>query len=284
MRILLTGATGFLGSYVLKDLLKANYSVTVLKRSVSNTRRIQTILSLCDCYDLDRLPLEEIVCSAKPDVVIHCATSYGRNEDLSAVVSTNLVFAVNLLESAIENGCGYFINTDSFFCKQIPERLETGKKLYMPEYTLSKNTFREWGQMRANEGKITFINLRMEHIFGADDSKGKFVPWVEEMLEANVPSIDLTSGTQMRDFVPVSKAAEVYSRVLNSISSYKGYCGFDVGTGEAISIREFVENLKEKIGADTELRFGAIPTKENEIMYSAADSRSPFLVHRNGFF
>ena len=152
--------------------------------------------------------------------------------------------------------------------------------LYLPEYTISKFQFREWGKLRANQEKITFINLQMEHIYGSNDGKGKFIPWVERKLEENVPYIELTDGIQLRDFVPVEDVAEVYLQVLSELPMYEGYHSFEVGTGKAISVRQFVEKLKERFHATTELRFGAIPRSEAEIMWSNAESTSPYLTSK----
>ena len=52
--VLITGATGFLGSHLVKALLKDNYRVVILKRSFSNIKRIENVLSQCCVYDIDQ--------------------------------------------------------------------------------------------------------------------------------------------------------------------------------------------------------------------------------------
>lgn len=277
MKVLLTGATGFLGSNVLRALLREGHEVAVTLRTTSNLERIGDLEG--QYVGLGTNDWKGSFASFMPEVVVHCATSYGRGAaDAEEVFSSNLVFPVILLERAIACGCKYFVNTDSFFCKQLPVRIEKGERLYMPDYTLSKYQFSEWGKLRAIEGKICFIDLRMEHIYGPGDRADKFVPWLEAQLEANVPSIDLTAGTQVRDFVHVQDAAEIYTHVLNDLRKYEGYYRFEIGTGKPIELRDFIEWRKRELKSNTKLNFGAIPMKAEEILRSVADEKSPYLV------
>ena len=83
--ILLTGATGFLGSYLLEAFLQKGYKVVVLKRSTSNIWRIQDLITQIICYDVDIQPLENAFTDQHIDYVVHTACHYGRNEDIKKV-------------------------------------------------------------------------------------------------------------------------------------------------------------------------------------------------------
>lgn len=175
MKILITGATGFLGSHLLHRLLEKENQVVVLKRSFSSLERILDVVNECHVYDIDKNSLSSIFQQEAVDVVIHCATVYGTDEE--KVFEANFETPLKLLRQSIQYGCKYFINTDTFYCKQLPERLLKGCPLYKPEYTMSKYLFREWGKACAIEGKINFLNLQMEHIYGPNDNPQKFIPW-----------------------------------------------------------------------------------------------------------
>ncbi len=271
MNILLTGATGFLGSHLLKALLRKEYDVSVLKRSTSNCRRIDKELDRCRLYDVDRVELEEVFRVGSFDAVIHCATEYKtKANQASDVVNSNLLFPLQILETAISARCLYFINTDSFFTKQLPERFYNSHALYAAEYTLSKYQFREWGRMRAIERKINFVNLQMEHIYGPDDSPEKFVSFLVHSMRSGAKKIDLTDGIQIRDFIHVEDAITAYLAVLGHLDNLTGYHSFEVGTGVSRTVREFIEEIHGEIGSATTLNFGSIPRKDTEIMFSTA--------------
>ena len=271
MKILLTGATGFLGSHLLKALLRKEHDVSVLKRSTSNCRRIDKELDKCRLYDVDRADLGEVFREGAFDAVIHCATEYKTKENqTSDVVNSNLLFPLQILETAISANCPYFINTDSFFTKQLPDRFRNDQALYAPEYTLSKYQFREWGMMRAIEQKINFVNLQMEHIYGPDDSPEKFISFLIHSMRSGAKEIDLTDGIQIRDFIHVDDAVEAYLAVLKHLENLTGYHSFEVGTGVSRTVREFVEAIHREMGTATTLNFGSVPRKDTEIMFSTA--------------
>lgn len=132
-KILLTGATGFLGSHLLEALILNGYPTVILKRSFSNTWRIDHLVSDVKSYDIDKVPVERAFEKNNIATVIHTVTHYGRNQDtVSRVVETNLLFPLKLLETAV------LFNTDTFF------NTDTLLYNYLNIYSLSKKQFTEW--------------------------------------------------------------------------------------------------------------------------------------------
>jgi CDP-paratose synthetase len=125
--ILMTGLTGYLGGRLARRL-SADTTVTLsaLKRSFSDTSPVEDILGRITCYDVDVVSPVSAFEKAPVDVVIHCATNYGRNhESRSSIVDANLVLPLKLLEASVKHGVKAFINTDTM--------LDKG----MSDYTLS---------------------------------------------------------------------------------------------------------------------------------------------------
>jgi len=89
--ILITGATGFLGSNLLKRLIRENYQIILLMRSSSNPERISDVLGKVVRYNADETDLTQIFDNHSIDTILHCATSYGRKEvSPLALLETNL--------------------------------------------------------------------------------------------------------------------------------------------------------------------------------------------------
>jgi nucleoside-diphosphate-sugar epimerase len=266
-KVLLTGATGFLGSHLLKGLLASGHAVVVLKRSGSSTARIAGHLSCVSSYDLDSVPLKAVFERAPIDAVIHAATAYGR-EGVSAgeVVATNVVLGTELLEAAAACGVPLFMNTGTFSAKgvELPDGLA--------QYVRTKRQFSEIGVRFAARSRIAFVELQLEHVYGPADGKTKFVPTLLEALIEGRAEFDLTRGAQLRDFVYVDDVVAAYLRVLERRADIAGPSQrFEVGSGEAVALADFVRLAREIAGSATKLNFGALPDRAGDMPHSAAD-------------
>jgi len=262
--VLLTGATGFLGSHLLEELIKENYSVVIVKRSFSNTWRINHLLDQVKLYNIDEISLKKVFQDNRINTVIHTACSYGRKgESLSEIVTTNVLFGIELLELAVQ------FNTDTFF------NTDTLQYEYLNRYTLSKKQFVEW--LKAESVNIRVINLKLEHMYGPKDDEQKFIPWIITQLHKQVDEIQLTEGEQKRDFIFVEDVVSAYMIMLKNYKGMQGFTKFDVGTGELVTVRNFVEEIKhiyEKLNksSSTKLNFGALPYRSGEPMQISVDN------------
>ncbi|MDW5549193.1 NAD-dependent epimerase/dehydratase [Methanosarcina sp.] len=259
--ILLTGATGFLGSHLLEALIKEDYETVILKRSFSNTGRIDKFLDKVKSYDIDIVPIEKAFKEQKIDVVIHTATNYGRkNEKVSEIVDVNLIFSLKLLEIATDFNINTFFNTDTLQYKHISN------------YTRSKKQFAEWLKVFGEAKKTKVVNLSLEHMYGPGDDANKFVVWLMEQMLSNVDEINLTTGKQKRDFIYIDDIVNAYMLLLRQSKNLPQVSEFDVCTGKQVSVREFVLKLKDTIESinnkpiSTKLNFGAIPYRKGEMM------------------
>ena len=260
-RILLTGGTGFLGSALLRALI-TGFDVTVLKRTTSRTDRVADLLhhDRIRWIDLDKTDLPELFTSQHFDVVLHCATNYGRGKrSILDTASANLLLPLTLLQLGIEHGVKTFINTDTVIDKRVNE------------YSLSKKQFLEWLQNAA--GKIQSVNIALEHFYGPFDDESKFTTMIFHKLMRGEPSIDLTPGDQKRHFIYIDDVVRAFCCILDKLDNLpSGFSSFEVSTEQSISIREFVLLAKSIIGnSSTQLNFGAIPYRANELMDSRTD-------------
>ncbi|MBI4699002.1 MAG: NAD-dependent epimerase/dehydratase, partial [Nitrospirae bacterium] len=258
-------------SHLLEGLLNENYKVVIIKRSFSNAWRIEHLLHKLRYYDADKESLEKVFKENEIDVVIHTATTYGRKgENHAAIIESNLLLPVKLLELSISHGTSSFFNTDSFF------NTSSLNYKYLSGYSISKRQLVEWLQLISD--KIQIVNLKLEHLYGPKDSNNKFVIWLITQCIKDEPELKLTAGEQKRDFIYVSDAVSAFLLTLRKRGQLSNYSEFEVGTGEGISIRDFAIKVKEKVSfvsgreVRTILNFGAIPYRAGECMERKADN------------
>lgn len=261
MNILLTGATGFLGSNLLARLVKDGHKVTILVRGSSSFQRITPLLDRITIHTFGDSSLYDLFHANQIETVIHCATNYGRgNTDPSKLLEANLTMPLQLLHAGCDAGARCFINTDTILDKSVSD------------YALSKSQFQEWLGRYAQ--KMVCVNVALEHFYGPHDDATKFVSYIVKQLLDGVESIDLTRGEQKRDFIYIDDIVSAFLLILGSCASLEsGYIDYEVGTGVTISIRDFVELAKQVTGnTRTRLNFGAVPYRKNEPMETAVNT------------
>ncbi len=261
--VLITGINGFLGSHLAKGLSK-NYKIVGLEYSVENLFRLKDysfkVYSSGD--EINTIFKENEIFA-----IIHAATIYRKDTDpIESLILTNILLPVKLFELANCFNVTLFLNTDSFFNN------EKYKYSYLSDYTLSKKQVLEW--LKSIEGECKLINMKIFHMYGPDDSPGKFIPQIMSKLKNNEPYVDATLGEQIRDFIYISDVVAAYKLVLQKSSLMEMFVEFEVGTGYATSIKELILEIKKSTKSTTKLNFGALDYRPNEIMKSKANIKA----------
>lgn len=254
MNFLILGKNSYLGQKIGNTLKEEGHKVEWLTHQKTDDIPDDTITF----EDFIKLSYKE-----KPtDIIINCAVSYGKNgESCCDMIGANLLYPLAILEWAAKNNVKQFINTATSITSLINN------------YTLSKNQFSEWGKLQSEHSSVQFINVVLEHFMGPNCSDNNFVSMLIHKMSKNIPYIDLTSGMQLRDFIYIDDVVEAYMCIIHHIPHiYDSYIEIPVGSGIPYRIKEICEQIKYFLKSKTELRFGYLPYREHEIMYSCADN------------
>jgi CDP-paratose synthetase len=269
MRILLTGPSGFLGSALAHYWAQRDHELFLLARR--NSRLDRLLADLGGALTLLRASCpDEVLAAVKeaaPDAIIHTACSYGRKGETSlAVMDANLHYGATLLQAALDGttsrGGVTFLNTGTVLAPDVSL------------YALSKTQFSTWGAMLASQSpdRLRFIDVRLQQMYGPGDDNSKFTTHFLEACRRNEPRLALTAGEQRRDFIHIDDVVRAYDCILKHRTDFAASDSIDVGSGDAVTIRHFVEMAKELASASTVLEFGAVPYRANEAMLCVADT------------
>jgi CDP-paratose synthetase len=264
MRILLTGASGFLGSALAKHLNEAGCQLSLLLRQTSKLDRLNNLA--CN-FDIGRCAtdadIDAFVTRTKPDVVIHTACAYGRQgETPSQIFDANLRFGLLILQALFRLGRAVtFINTGTVLMPNVSL------------YALSKHQFCEWAHtlVQQSSGEVRFVNVLLQHMYGPGDDAFKFTTHVLQTCHRNAPELDLTPGEQRRDFIYIDDVVSAYRVLTEQRDQLQAICDIEVGSGVAPSVREFVEMVHRLTRSRTLLNFGRLPYRPNETMLCKAN-------------
>jgi len=270
--ILLTGATGFLGSHILDKLVENGYNVAILKRSWSDTWRINYLLDQIKIFNLDLISLEEIFQSIKPEYVIHLATLYSKfdsDADIDNTYKSNVSFPADLLEIGVKYGLKGFINTGTFFeydCTQQPINENNPIKPFNL-YAQTKLDFELI--LKSYSEKININTFRIFSPYGERDNN-KLIPMlIQKALSKQ--TIQLSDGMQKLDFIYALDVADAYIEALKvmllkeNLGSYNVY---NLGSGIPISVREVVSVVEQNLGEHIDVVWGDPSTVDIPIAYA----------------
>ncbi|KAA3667415.1 MULTISPECIES: NAD-dependent epimerase/dehydratase family protein [Pectobacterium] len=261
--VIVTGASGFIGGFLVEKLISKGYSVIAISRSPKKETGQDNKIQWCNWESINKF-FENDNFDIK--AIFHLATDYGRNvlSNYSEIESANVVNPLKLLDLAVRYKVSKFISTDSFFSK--PDF----SYQHMRPYILTKSSFNEWGRYLSYVHDLFFLNVRLEHVYGPNDNKDKFIPYLIKHLKKG-EQIKCTSCEQKRDFVYINDVIDAYMAILDAEFSKK-YTEIQVGTGRSIPFRRFIDFLIKEIDCSSDLiEFGGVPQRENEIMDSYAN-------------
>jgi UDP-glucose 4-epimerase len=273
MRALITGATGFVGSYLVRKLVKEKANVAILMRHNSNTWRIADILPYVKIIHGDLTDIKQSskdIYSFKPEIIFHLAW-YGvgnryRN-DPSQI--QNLHGSLDLLTIAKELGCQSFVGLGSqaeygCYSKTIMEDFPTQPTTL---YGVTKLSVCLLAQKLSEIFGIRFVWLRLFSSYGPMDDPNWLISYIIlSLLRGEKPS--LTLGEQLWDYLYVEDAVEAIWRVA---ITHEAQGIFNLGSGEAHAVKNIVEKIRCLINPNLPLGFGEVPYRPDQIMLLLAD-------------
>ena len=251
--ILITGGNGFLGSKLIKKINKKKYNIFRLSNLKFKNQFNNYGIFNYDKSSYKKLLNYNIFC------IIHLATCYGKEgENKKKIFDINVQLPLKIFKTFSKNGLKYFINTDTYFSKNI----NYGKQLnnYVHSKKLFLKKIRQLPQKNTN-----IINCKIFHMYGEKDNKLKFLPQIISKLKDNENIINLTSCKQPLDFVHVDDVVNAYIRIIDNIFfNNKVRKNYEIGSGKGTVLKKIVLLLKKKTKSSSKLIFGALPNRKNE--------------------
>ena len=264
-KILITGASGFVGSHVARMAREKNFEVVELNHK-------DTALE-------DKNAVEKFMEEVRPDTVFHLATSIvrsGKTASPQVVMRTNIEGSINLMDAALEVGVKAFINTGTF--------VEYGPKDHpikedercdpMEIYAVSKLAATLYVQGLAERKEFPTITLRLFTPYGSNMKEGSLLYNVVTNIQNKKP-IALSDKKVTRDLIYVGDVAELYLEAGEKASKYKGEI-FNVGSGTPTTLEELVETVAGVTKTTAMPQWGAFPVQNYDKGVWQADMTKTF--------
>jgi nucleoside-diphosphate-sugar epimerase len=273
MRVLVTGAGGFIGSHVVRALLRRGDEVLALLRPGAEPPRLADVRNRVQVVtaDLDAADtVTHAVATARPEGCIHLAWYavpgkylHATAENLACVQAT-----LGLVRQLIESGCRHFVgagtcielDTDAgYLSLSTPPKPRT-------IYAASKHATQVLAGQLCQGTAMRFAWLRVFYLYGPGEDGRRLVPSVVRSLSCG-ERVALTAGEQVRDYLHVADVAEAFACVLHG----EAVGPINLGGGQPVTVKHLVRTLADLMGRRDLLAFGARPTLADEPPFICAD-------------
>ena len=214
MRVLLTGASGFIGSHVARHLVAQGDEVTAILSPGRSTDRIADVLPSLSAInaDLKSADLDRLVSTAAPDACIHLAWHVEPGNYLNSVPENleSLVAGTRLLSALDGAGCPRAVIAGT--CLEPGTIVDGGTGSARTIYAAAKSALHQVGMHLANT-KVACAHVF--YLYGPGEDARRVVPTViRSSLQGRL--IDVSSGEQKRDFLHVEDVASAIGAILRS--------------------------------------------------------------------
>ncbi|MBP9885967.1 MAG: NAD(P)-dependent oxidoreductase [Leptospiraceae bacterium] len=267
MRVLVTGASGFVGQYVIRNLIDRGYieivAVTRDKQKVSSLSFFNQVQIVeCDIAKIDHHFLGSI---GKVDALIHLAWDGLPNYKESFHIDKNLFESYFFCKKLIEFGIKNITIVGTCFEYGMVDGCLSETMYSVPNnaYATAKDSLRKFIDLLHNTHTFSFKWVRLFYMYGAGQAKNSLISQLEQAIQRNDLEFNMSGGEQLRDYLPIDLVADylVSCSLQTEITGIINCC-----SGRPISVRKFVEKYLEEKNINIKLNLGYYPYADYEPM------------------
>ncbi len=281
--VLVTGASGFIGSHLTRLLLKEGAKVSILTRygSIEHNVRLSKLWNEFELFEADIRNMESLapLKNRQYDIIFHLAAyNHVGNSFLhvNEALETNNIGTANILESVDNYDRFVYISTSEVYGLQ--EKIPFIEDMYphpISPYSVGKYAGELYSLMKYNESNMPIVVLRPFNAFGPYQSTRAIIPEMIDKCMRGVPILT-TEGKQTREFNYVTDLTE--AMLLAALSENAVGMVINLGNGNDIAIRDVVNKIYQKTESHSELKIGELPTRPNEIWEMKSDSNKAKMI------
>ena len=258
LRVLVTGASGFIGRWAVDRL--AEQGAKVYASSLTPHRWPPPIVAHAGNL-LDPSYVRRLVEETRPQIILHLAWNVEHGIFWNAVDNLDWVAAtLGLARAALDAGVERFVGVGTCFEYRWPDEGECDENATPIEpttlYAVAKDTVR---RLLDEVDKFSFAWARLFYLYGPFEHEKRLVASVAKRLSRDEPAL-LSKGLAVRDFLDARDAGSALAAL--ALSDVRG--AVNIGSGTGVTIASIAERLGRTSGKSHLIRYGALPDRPGE--------------------
>ena len=266
MRILLTGATGFVGKH-LYARMSGEHELHLLVRPSTDYSALSPRYVCCFQGDVERLA--DYLRSHQVEGIIHLASLYlasHRPDQVADLVNANILLGTSLLEAAKLAGVKWFLNTGTIWQNyQSPERSDEYHPVNL--YAATKQAFITMARYYQETSPIRFSTLKLCDTYGPGDTRRKILALFREIARSG-ETLAMSPGEQRMDLLHIDDVVAGFQVLANRLADPSAPLlpEYVLSSGHPRSLRELASMFEQMNGVRLPIEWGGRPYREREVM------------------
>ena len=264
---IITGATGYIGSHVLKHLLSKGWEIHVVADPKFGYSAIEDVRSQIDIFEYNGEINSLITYFQKvnADVVFHLAAAVITNykpEQVPVLIQSNIQFGTEILEAMKASSTRKIVSTGSYW-----QNYNSDSYNPVDLYAATKEAFEKIVKLYVDAFNFRHINLRIFDVYGEDDKRPKL--WnILKKIAGTDEVIEVSPGEQKLDMVHISDVCTAYEAAYQLLLESDDIQNetFGVMTGKHYSLKSIISLYEQKMGKKMNVHFGGRAYKAREVM------------------
>lgn len=275
-RVLLTGASGFVGANLARRLILEGHEIHLFLRQGYAPWRLNGISAQCKLHLLDLGDPDQVraeVAAVQPDWVFHLAAfgAYSSQTSLRQMIETNLMATVNLLDACAAVGFEVFLNTGSSSEYGFKDHAPNENECLEPNssYAVSKAAATHYCHAITRSKNLNLATLRLYSVYGPFEEPTRLIPtMIIEGLQGRLPP--LVNPQVARDFIYVEDVLNAYLLAAQHPTTIAGKV-YNIGTGLQTNLEQVVELTRRSLSIPIQPQWGTMDDRKWDTSVWVAD-------------
>jgi nucleoside-diphosphate-sugar epimerase len=265
---LVTGATGFVGSHLVRRLLAENWNVSIMIRPQSKLEGVKDCLEHLNILEHDGTThhMMKIIGSLNLDVIFHLASLFlaeHHPRDIEPLIQSNILFGVQLVEAMARYGIYHLVNIGTSW-----QHYQNSDYSPVCLYAATKQAFEAILKFYVESTSLKVVTLKLCDTYGPGDFRNKLFGLLQRSSETQEPLM-MSPGEQWMDLVYIDDVVEALLIAASRLQdqSIHSYEDFTVYSNKPVPLKKVIVIYESILGKKLPVHWGAKPYRAREVMF-----------------